>query len=236
MRRYRESMKFFCALFLATGSGSAFLSSASADTLYLKNGRSVEGFITSQEQETVQLDVGYGTIKFKQNEIGRIEKSDRAEADALRQKWQKARMRAQEIRTQKEREPKPVAVQKVQQGHIVVDAVLNKAVRASLLLDTGASLIVLSKSAGRKLGFSADRKKSTIQLQMADGRKVDAQFVVLQSVSVQGIEVRNVDAAVMSEDAGGADCGDGLLGMSFLKKFNFKIDQRNQKLVLEKLE
>ena len=54
-------------------------------------------------------------------------------------------------------------------------------------------------------------------------------------LEVQGVVAKKVEAAVLLDDTGGLGFGDGLLGMSFLKKFNFKVDQREKKLTLEKL-
>jgi predicted aspartyl protease len=74
-----------------------------------------------------------------------------------------------------------------------------------------------------------------VELIMADGRKTEAKMVILESVSVQDSEIKNIEAAVLPEKDSAAVPEDGLLGMSFLKKFNFKIDQKNDKLILEKL-
>jgi predicted aspartyl protease len=72
-----------------------------------------------------------------------------------------------------------------------------------------------------------------VELIVADGRKIHARYVVLDSVSVQGVEARKVEAAVLSEDRD-PNMKDGLLGMSFLKRFKFNIDLQNTKLSLEK--
>lgn len=45
-----------------------------------------------------------------------------------------------------------------------------------------------------------------------------------------------MDAAILLDDVAGINFKDGLLGMSFLKNFNFKIDQSNNRITLEKLE
>ena len=60
-------------------------------------------------------------------------------------------------------------------------------------------------------------------------------MVILGSVGVQDSEVENIEAAILPEEDSASIPEDGLLGMSFLKKFNFKIDQKNDKLILEKL-
>jgi len=70
-------------------------------------------------------------------------------------------------------------------------------------------------------------------MQTADGRIIDAKFIILDSVSVEGLEVKNVEAVVLLEEST-MNVGDGLLGMSFLNRFNFQIDTVNKKLILEK--
>jgi uncharacterized protein YbaP (TraB family) len=50
---------------------------AQADTIYLKNGKVVEGSIKEKTNEYIKLDVGGLTIKYLQGEIGRIESEER---------------------------------------------------------------------------------------------------------------------------------------------------------------
>jgi clan AA aspartic protease (TIGR02281 family) len=96
--------------------------------------------------------------------------------------------------------------------------------------------VLLSREIGRQLGLGAKRYKQNVELQLADGRKIKADYVVLESLSVQGVEASDVAAAILSEDIGDISYKDGLLGMSFLKNFSFKIDQKNSKLILEKMQ
>ncbi|MBU1998363.1 MAG: retropepsin-like aspartic protease [Candidatus Omnitrophota bacterium] len=217
-----------------------------ADTIYLKNGRSVEGFIKNEEGDSVSLDIGFGIVGFKKSDIDKIYRSNQVESEFLRQKWEKQRIekaKKQEeyskIEAAKAKveslKPKQVLVSR-EGGHIFVQARLNNKVPAELLLDTGASLVLLSNEIGRKLGVDKDKKKSIVKMQVADGRQVEAQYILLDSLMVQGVEAKKVDAAVLLADVDDANFKDGLLGMSFLKNFNFKIDQSNNRIILEKLE
>ena len=70
---------------------------------------------------------------------------------------------------------------------------------------------------------------------MADGKQINAKQIVLDSIKVENVEAQGVEAAIILDEISDAGLQDGLLGMSFLKKFNFKVDQRNKKLILEKL-
>ncbi len=219
----------------------AWLRVALADTIYLKNGRSIEGLIKNESAEGIELDVGFGTIKFSRDEIESIRKSSAEEATDIYQKWEKKRIankEKEEARRLVESEsPKPKSVDlQYEKGQIMVEALLNKRIRSTLLLDTGASIVLLSRQIGQQIGPSPVRRRQKVELQLADGRKIKADYVILESLSVQGVEANDVAAAVLSEDIGDIAYKDGLLGMSFLKNFNFKIDQKNNKLILEKAE
>jgi len=212
---------------------------AYGDTIYLKNGRAIEGIISKETASDISLDIGSGVLKFYKDQIESIKRSTSAGVQLIRQKWSNHQAadeaRALEILDRADHEPKLVAIN-VQSGHLIVETLLNKKVKVNLMLDTGASLIVLSNRAasGLRIPVSND-PRDYLFLVMADGRKVGARRVILDSVNVQGSELRRVEAAVLLKEEGNLLSGDGLLGMSFLKKFSFKIDRKNNKLVLEKI-
>ena len=223
-----------------------FIANASADTIHLKNGRSMDGLITKETDEGVWLKIEFGKVKFGRKEIESIDRASPAENEAMRRQWQREReqedkviaqeqqkkKKQEEARQKKELEPKEVEFSKERGQMIIVEALLNNKVKASLLLDTGASCILISNSIAKKLGI---KKKGTIaRVTVADGRTVKAIFIVLDSVNVQGVEAKNVEAAVLLGVKN--DIKDGLLGMSFLKRFKFQIDTANNKLILEKLK
>jgi len=215
-----------------------YVSACRADTVYLKNGRSLEGFVKSQDENSLEIEVKGGTVKFNNSQIKGIDKSAPEEENAIRERWEKenTEARARMLRQQIEEQSRPRGVELAVSGHnIVVDVLLNKKVEARFVLDTGASYTIITKDIAKKLGFKVDGVKSDMSLQVADGRKIEAKHVVLESVRVEKSEAKNVDASVMLDDKIKMDFGDGLLGMSFLKQFNFKIDLKNKKLILEKL-
>jgi len=211
-----------------------FFGNLQADTIFLKNGRRIEGFIKKEGQNSIELDVGFGMVKFKRDEIVRIYRSTPEESAEIYQKWEKRKQEAEKIRLEKDREPRYVEIEQ-KNGHIVVDAILNGKVHALLFLDTGASVVVLTSKVAKDLGLNLDSIKANIQLQLADGRKINAKYMILETVKVQGVEAKRVETAILPDDVGGTGFKDGLLGMSFLRRFNFRIDQENKKLILEKL-
>ena len=232
---------FIAALFFL----SSFIAGAGADTIYLKNGRSIEGLIEKENDESVELNVGPGTVKFKRDAIENIYRSTIDEEACIRQEWQRQKkseekrraMKKQKLEDearQKELEPKEAKFSKAG-DRIIVNALLNKKISASFLLDTGASAILLSGRIAKRLGIKpTDPKAETVQVQMADGSKTGGIYVVLDSVSVEGAEARDVGAVVLSDYSETA-IQDGVLGMSFLNRFNCRIDTVNKKLILEKL-
>ncbi len=230
-------------VFIAAGASFLILSNlkspAGADTLYLKNGRSIEGLIKKEDADEVDLEISFGSMKFSKKQIERIVRSSPGDVELIKQEWAdekiKVQERAKEAELRREYEPKQVSMDK-QSGHVVVVTTLNNKVKANLILDTGASLIILSNKIAGSLGIDVnDANAKPVELKMADGRKTEAKMVVLESVSVQDSEIKNIEAAVLPEKDSAAVPEDGLLGMSFLKRFNFKIDQKNDKLILEKL-
>lgn len=217
---------------------------ACSDIVYLKNGRHIEGLIKKESEDNIVLDVGFGTVKFRRIEIEKIRYSDKKETREIQKDWQaqkklqkKRRLEREkeleEKRLRKEFEPKEVGYLN-EKEHIVVNTLLNKKVKASFLLDTGATVVLLSNRIAKKLKISLrGSNKDKIKVQTADGRMIDAKFIILDSVSVEGIEVKDVEAVVLLEE-NTMNVGDGLLGMSFLNRFNFQIDTVNKKLILKK--
>ncbi|MFC1666464.1 TIGR02281 family clan AA aspartic protease [Candidatus Omnitrophota bacterium] len=217
-----------------------FISEVNADTVYLKNGRRIEGLIEKEDEEDLELNVGFGTVKFRMSEIKSIYRSSRSEVTIMHKEWQKERRlekqrrskrekELEEARKRRELEPREVGFSQASE-HIVVNTLLNKKVRASLLLDTGSTAVLLSSRIASELGLDGNE---IIEAQMADGRKINARYVVLDSVSVGGVEANDVGAVILPGDSE-TDAHDGLLGMSFLNKFNFQIDTVNKKLILQK--
>ena len=227
---------------------------ACADMVYLLNGRQMECLVKTQSKDSVELEVEIGTIRLRMAEISRVEKFSPNENVLMQQRWQarkakadiarKAWQEAENIRLEQERQrqallPKEIDM-KFEGGHMIASARINKITTAQLLVDTGASVVVLSRSVGKKLGLVTERdtpdnkRMNRIQLTVADGRKVEAKYVLLDSIMVQDAEANQVEAAVLLDD--NVDVVyDGVLGMSFLKRFNVGFNNKENKLILERL-
>ncbi|HOU36367.1 MAG TPA: retropepsin-like aspartic protease [Candidatus Omnitrophota bacterium] len=232
-----------------------FAKTAHADVVYLTNGRKIECLVKTQGRDTVELEVEVGSIRLRTTEINRIEKFTDAEnqamlkewevrkiqADAARKAWQEAEAaRREQERKRKEAMPREVTMN-YENGHMIASARINNSVNVRLLIDTGASLVVLSRAAGEKLGLvsaaetPAATKGDTVELTVADGRKVKAKYLLLDSVTVQDARAEEIEAAVVL-DPQTEVLYDGVLGMSFLKRFNVQFNNKENKLILEKLK
>jgi clan AA aspartic protease (TIGR02281 family) len=232
-----RSTKLILLLFLILHF-SAFVE-AFADTLYLKNGRSVTGLIKREDEKKVEIEICQGgSAEFNRNEIQKIERTPSEESVQIREAWEQEKKRLRErLEKQKAEEAlRPKGVAFSQEGEsIKVNVTLNKNVNATFMLDTGASFVALRKPIAEKLGINLANIKPDIKIGVADGRQIEAKQVILESIKVENFEANNVEAAVILDESKDYSFGDGLLGMSFLKKFNFKIDHKEKRLILERI-
>jgi clan AA aspartic protease (TIGR02281 family) len=127
---------------------------------------------------------------------------------------------------------KPQSIPLSRQGeHFIVQALMNDTFNVSLMLDTGASISLLSESAFDELSQYSDVIYiKDLNLNTAGGI-VTANIYQVAEVSIQGYVVNDFLFAVSHSYAN--DYNDGLLGMNFLKAFDFHIDQNNGLLILK---
>jgi aspartyl protease family protein len=105
------------------------------------------------------------------------------------------------------------------QGHFVSQFRMNgKPVEA--LVDTGATIVAISKSTARRLGISVTPADFIYPVQTANGTTKVARAVI-KTIEFGGIRVRDVEAAVIDDKS----LGGTLLGMSFLNQLkSFKVE------------
>lgn len=118
-------------------------------------------------------------------------------------------------------------------GGTLVSVSINGAPPAPLLLDTGASVMTLTESLARRLDVRFDRSAS-VPLVLADGREIAGYPVMLRSVRVGDAQAENVKAVVVENGPG--DGVEGLLGMSFLHRFEMLFDGTTGNLVLRRMK
>jgi clan AA aspartic protease (TIGR02281 family) len=236
IRRRRSFISVLVFLILCS-----FKLPANADSIYLKNGRKVEGIIKREDGQGVTLEVDSGVMRFPKNQIRLVRYSVAENTQIIKRRQARERAGSEAgLKGIRQQDLKQVILNQ-QNENVVVEATLNKRVKVDLVLDTGSSLVILSNRVANSLGIDVSIKTyeggDLVELVLPDGRTVKARRIFLDSVEVQGSEARNGEAAVFpAQEDKGFLRRDGLLGMSFLKNFDFKIDQANNSLILEKLQ
>ena len=114
-------------------------------------------------------------------------------------------------------------------NQFLVDVLLNNSQNAVLLLDTGASLSIISTELLAVLGIPYQHTVRTAWFSTAGGR-IKAPIIKLNSLAMDEVVVENIEAGVIGEFDNKKF--DGLLGMNFLRHFEFFIDQNKHKLQL----
>ncbi len=116
-------------------------------------------------------------------------------------------------------------------GGTFVKGVINDKVDAMFMVDTGATYVTISTSMAKQLQLDIISKTPRENLRLADGSVQNVPVVTLSSISLGGVKQNQVKAAVMETSPNFTP----LLGMSFLKHFNWRFEGNN-KIVFEKLE
>ncbi|MBM3255083.1 MAG: TIGR02281 family clan AA aspartic protease [Candidatus Omnitrophica bacterium] len=210
-----------------------------ADTVYLKNGRGMSGVITKETDDFVELAIGMGKVKFYRHQIERIARSSQTTRKAIEQAWEEERLRNEaELAKQKEEAKnfrKEVKALRIG-DHLLVNALINGGIKAKLMLDTGASNVMLSLKKANELGLGIKKDdKPDAKMKLADGTEVGVKMLKLKSIDLDGAQAREVEAAVILSENMFKDF-DGLLGMSYLKSFRFEINLDQNRLILQNPE
>lgn len=105
-----------------------------------------------------------------------------------------------------------VRVRRRQDGHFMARVEINGA-PLSLLVDTGASTVVLKPADAERAGIDIKSLNFTVPVQTANGTAYAAP-VRLRAITIGGIEIRDVETLVSKP----GNLNESLLGMSFLKR------------------
>lgn len=119
-----------------------------------------------------------------------------------------------------------LAVPRARNGHFSVTASIGGR-RVDFLVDTGASVIALTRTDADRLGITPAPRDYSVQMQTANGI-VRAAPVRLAAVDIGPLTVHDVTAVVMPQGA----LSQNLLGMSFLSRLR-RFEFRTGQLVLE---
>lgn len=119
----------------------------------------------------------------------------------------------------------------IARGTIVVPAWINGSTESRLLVDTGASLTVLSTKLVSQLELPVNVNTRRTILVLAGGREVAVPRVRLASVKLGEAAVENLYIGVFDVLPSVPQI-QGVLGMDFLRHFDVSIDTRRRRLVL----
>jgi len=109
---------------------------------------------------------------------------------------------------------------------VIVPVVLNRSLKTYMIMDTGASLTMITPKIAKKLRL---RLLSRISVMTANGR-ITVPLARLGSLKVGNAEVHSLMATVQNFSLDPRI--EGLLGLNFLNRFHTSIDSRRQLLTL----
>jgi clan AA aspartic protease (TIGR02281 family) len=113
-------------------------------------------------------------------------------------------------------------------NNLLTQVLFNNSATGRLLLDTGASLTVITPALLQQLGLDYNRPQRTAWFNTANG-VVEAPIFTIDRVSIGSQTVDRLEVAVMDLNNQGIG---GLLGMNFLQHFRFSIDHQSNVLYL----
>jgi hypothetical protein len=111
----------------------------------------------------------------------------------------------------------------------IVSVILNRSVRANLILDTGATSTVISRRLARLLSI----QPTGTAMGQTVGGKITAPIARLASIKVGAAEI--AELSVIVHDFSPDPRIDGLLGMDFLGRYHVGLDSQKHLLVLSPL-
>lgn len=102
-----------------------------------------------------------------------------------------------------------------------------------LVVDSGASLVTIPAKLAAELNIKIGPDAPRLVMTIADGSKIPARLVILESVRLGKFTATNVECAVLGREAVNAP---NLLGMSFLGNFKFELDASRGELKMITIE
>ncbi|MEW6742616.1 MAG: aspartyl protease family protein [Planctomycetota bacterium] len=109
-------------------------------------------------------------------------------------------------------------------------ALLNDRVEIDVIVDTGASMTVITRAVADRLGLRNLDRLPQIAVKTVGKSHLTAPLATLESVSLGEARVKNLEVLVVElEDW---DETEGLIGLNFLNHFSFTLDHRAGRLIL----
>lgn len=137
------------------------------------------------------------------------------------------------LETEKSISVKAVDIPLLRMGdHFLVDALLNNSQQVRLLIDTGASMTILTPDFLKRSNLSYLDTGKKMLFNTANGQ-VNVPMYKIESLSLGEWQVNQMEIGVIPLD--NETAFNGLLGMNFLKHFQFYIDQNDAYLRIQEL-
>ena len=110
-------------------------------------------------------------------------------------------------------------------GHYWARALVNNKASVEFMVDTGASVVALTKRDAQRLGVLPDPSEFVEPVRTAGG-VVNGAYVVIDSIKINQVHIRNVAAMVLPEAL-----DQSLLGMSFLREL-YSYEFRGERMII----
>ena len=125
-----------------------------------------------------------------------------------------------------------IPFERTSSGLILVEAVLNGGVKAMMVFDTGADIVVITEELSKRLRQDLSRGGETIKLHTNCGEVRGISFVV-NKIELGNAGKENVRSVVTPDDFALSGF-EGLLGLSFLGDFKITVDYQRGKIKIVK--
>ena len=117
-------------------------------------------------------------------------------------------------------------------GNLVVVAATVNGTPATLMVDTGANVTILSKAIAERADVTVPADARLLPVRVAGGGTISVPFVPLKSLAIGAATVEDLDVGVY-DVLPGARRIDGLVGGDFLRHFRVALDHDARRLTLE---
>lgn len=104
------------------------------------------------------------------------------------------------------------SLKKQADGHYWAKAKVNNRHQISFMVDTGASICVLTPTDAKRLGYDFSQMEKDIKIKTASGTTYGA-YITIERFEVGRVLLKNIDAVVLDDNL-----EQSLLGMSFLER------------------
>jgi len=111
-------------------------------------------------------------------------------------------------------------------GHYWTRALVNRKASVEFMVDTGASVVALTYKDAQKMGLKPDTLDYKWEIRTAGGITKGAS-VKIESIQINQVHVKNVDAMVLR-----TDLTQSLLGMSFLREL-YSYEFRGNRMIIQ---